>query len=605
MSSSTSSKTKISQNAKVEVDGFIVNVLIAIGAVIAACVVLQTIFWEARNLFAVPWYDDMFDHTRMHHAMVSFREFMSYMISPHNEHRIFTTRVISFLDERFLSGREYGQVLVTHLLQVGAALITWLAFIKSGIFEGRYLRIALLPTILLFFVNPNFLYTLIIPFQLQFGFMACICVTAAFVVSQASTIEKPTVRDKAKLVCALLALAIVATFTLGNSPVVLLASAATAVVLRWKRSISAILIVLAVAHVAIMLAITPATGSRTHDPILILKFSLMYLGGAFTRVDPWPGNFLTWSDSPYVAAICGVFVFATAACFAIARFLRPGLGGRLATFGFMLLTIVIITSLAGGLARAQFGILEALNKKYASFSALSWIGACAVLSGVAFNTQGPRRRFIPASIATALVLVLAFTLHGANREERLWAKARNATWEAALAGFVQVNDRDELHMLDDRESEVPEYMHYASARNISVFSYFPFRIGDDAGSFLAARKEISCKGEVESVSPISKNSPRYFDVAGSPAAIAGWAWMTDEHKPATTVIAVDGTNHIVGAARSTRRSARAEEWLAQTFDQNLGWYGYARPVSWQDVKFYALSSSGKQFCSLGTLGSRR
>lgn len=600
-----SSKTKISQNTKMGGGGFFVNVVIAIGAVIAACVVLQTIFWETKNLFAVPWYDDMFDHTRMHHSMVSLKAFMLYMISPHNEHRILTTRAISFLDEHFLSGREYGQVLATHLLQTGAALIAWFAFLKSVIFENRYLRLALLPTILLFFINPNFLYTLVIPFQLQFGFMACICVTAAFVVSQTSSIEQPTTRERIKLVCTLLALAIVATFTLGNSPVVLLASAATAVVLRWKRSVTATLILLALAHVAIMLAITPATGSRTHDPVLILKFSLMYLGGAFTRVDPWPSNFLTWSDSPYVAATCGAFVFATAVCFAIARFLRPGLGGRLATFGFMLLVVVIITSLAGGLARAQFGILEALNKKYASFSALSWIGTCAVLSGVAFNAHGPRRRFVPASMAIALVLVLALTLSGADREERLWAKARNTTWEAALAGFVQVNDRDELHLLDDREGEVPEYMSYAGARNIGVFSYFPFRIGDDAAAFLVARKETSCKGEVESASPIGANSPRYFDVEGSPAAIAGWAWMTDEHKPATTVIAVDGRNHIVGAARSTRRSPRAEEWLAQTFDQNLGWFGYARPVSWQGVRFYALSSTGSQFCSLGTIGSIR
>src|ERR1700738_81254 len=92
---------------------FAVTVLLAVGTVIAAGVVWTTFVWETRNLFAAPWFDDMFDHTRMHHAMTSFKEFMAYMISPHNEHRIFTSRLISFLDERFLSGREYGQVLAT------------------------------------------------------------------------------------------------------------------------------------------------------------------------------------------------------------------------------------------------------------------------------------------------------------------------------------------------------------------------------------------------------------------------------------------------------------------------------------------------------------
>jgi hypothetical protein len=76
-------------------------------------------------------------------------------------------------------------------------------------------------------------------------------------------------------------------------------------------------------------------------------------------------------------------------------------------------------------------------------------------------------------------------------------------------------------------------------------------------------------------------------------------------KPATTVIAVDSTNHIVGAARSTRKSGRAEEWIGQSFDQNLGWYGYARPMVWDGIKFYALTSSGKQFCPMGSLGSVR
>ncbi|KVK73915.1 hypothetical protein [Burkholderia ubonensis] len=584
---------------------FLTLALLAFGATFAALIVFQTVWWETKNLFAVPWYDDMFDHTRMHHAMTDIESFIAYLASPHNEHRIFTTRLISFLDERFLSGREYSQVLATNVLQALAAIISWVAFTRSGIFDSRLQKLALLPLMFVFFINPNFLYTLIVPFQLQFGFMTAICVGAALAVSSASAIEDPTRADHGRLFCVLLALAVAATFTLGNSPVVLLAAASTAVILRWKRPVTVALIVLAIVHVAIMLAITPANGARTHSLLLIIKFSLIYLGGTFTRVDPWPANFLTWSDSPYVAASIGAFIFATAITFAIARFVQPGLGGRLAVFGFVLLTVVIITSLAGGLARAQFGILEALNKKYASFASMAWLGTYAVLSGVLLDKASPFRRFMSESMVATFAVMIALTLTGAGREERLWEKARNSTWEAALAGFAQVNNRDAVHALDDRESEVPEYMRYAHARNLGVYSYFPFRMDDDASRFFATRQETSCRGEVEAVSPVSTDSPHYYDVPGSSASISGWAWMSDEHKPATTVIAVDSTNHIVGAARSTRKSERAEQWLSQTFNQNLGWFGYARTSTWDSIKFYALSSSGDQFCPLGPIGSVR
>ena len=599
-------QTAGARNRSLRAGHFVVNVLLAIGTVLAASVESHTLAWETNNLFAIPWYDDMFDHVRMHNAMGSFSRFMSYAVSPHNEHRIFTGRLVSFLDERFFTGREYGQVIATNVLQALATFISWVAFVRSGYFSNRYTRLSIFFIIAIFFFNPNFLYTLIIPFQLPFGIIACICVSAALIMSEASAQESLSHLDHIRLIGKLLLLATVATLTLGNAPIVLIAAAAAAVVLRWKPSISAAMITLALIHVAAMLAITPAASARSHDVVAIFKFALMYLGSPFIRLDPWPASFMTWRDSPFIAALCGGVVFVTAVVFAVARRMHPGLGGRLAIFGFVLLTVVIGTSLAAGLSRAQFGILEGANKKYASFAALGWLGVYAVFSGVLFQLRESHRRVVPASMVMALVILLAFTLSGSRREERLWEKARNKTWEAALASFVQINDSDELKLLDTSEPEVAEYIQYAGARGIGVFAYFPFRMGDDAAAFLSSRKETTCKGEVESISPIeSKQSARYFDVVGAPATISGWAWMAEEHKPATTVIAVDATNHIVGAARSIRRSARAEESLAQTFDQNLGWFGFGRTTQWQQVKFYALSNSGKLFCPLGPLGSVR
>ncbi|WP_321900112.1 hypothetical protein [Paraburkholderia heleia] len=596
-------KTEDSKKKTTGIDSLYIGVLLAICAVVAGYVVLSTLVWQSRNLIPVPWYDDMYDHVRMHNAMTDFRTFMAYMISPHNEHRIFTTRLVSLIDERFFTGREFGQVLTTNLLQILGGVVSWVVFLRSGLFENRYVRLSLLSLILLFFINPNFLYTLFVPFQLQFAVMTFICVVTAFVMSNASAKEGA---EPAKLIAALLALAFVGTFTLGNSPIVFIAAAATSIVLRWRRSTTVTLVVLAIIHTAIMLAITQTTGERSHSLLEILKFSLMYIGGPFIRADPWPGNFVTWGDSPHTATVCGIILFAGAVGFAIARLIRPGLGGRLAVFGFVLLVIVIGTSFAGGLARAQYGIVSgALTKKYASFAALAWLGFYAVVAGVLFQANKSRRQFVPASMLAAFAVMLSFTLLTLDREEQLWKKSRDTAWEAALVGFVQINDQGELRQMDVNEKEAAEYMEYAKQHNLGVFAYFPFRIGDDASVFFATRTETACRSEVQRVTAMTGQSTRYFDVVGAPAIISGWAWMTDERKPATTVIAVDSTNHIVGAARSTRKSGRAEEWIGQSFDQNLGWYGYARPMVWDGIKFYALTSSGKQFCPMGSLGSVR
>ncbi|EIF28183.1 hypothetical protein BCh11DRAFT_03565 [Burkholderia sp. Ch1-1] len=582
----------------------IVGFLLAVGAVLSLCVVWMTLAWETKNIFAVPMYDDMFDHQRMHHAFSGVKQFLAYMVSPHNEHRIFTTRVISFLDERFLSGREYGQVIATNVLQIAAAVVSWIAFLKSGITKNAYLKLALLGPLLLFFINPNFLYTLIYPFQLQHAFMACICIVGALVISDASANTDNL--GHRRLLAYLLLLALIATLTLGNAPVVLIAAAGTAIVLRWKPSLVALLLGLAIAHVILILLITPTTGTKSYNVIQILKFALMYWGSPFIRLDAWPASFVTWTASPYLAGLCGAVVLATTVAFAIARFIRPGLGGRLAVFGLVLLIVIVVTGLAAGLARAQFGILEAANKKYASFAGLGWLGVYAVASGVLFDASERRRRFEGATMVIALAIMLSFALSGLNHEMRLWEKARNRNWESALAGFMQINDRNEIRLLDENEIEAAQYMQFAREHNLGIFSYFPFRWGDSAPAFLAARSESSCRGGVETVGSIPNNqSEKIFDVPGTPVTISGWAWMTDDHSPARTVIAVDETNQIVGVATNTRTSAAAEEWLGQKFEQNLGWFGYARTTQWQSLRFYALSKSGESFCALGPVGNVR
>lgn len=565
-----------------------------------------TMIWQFRNLFAIPAYDDMFDHARMYRAMTGTKEFLLYLVSAHNEHRIFTTRILSYLDDRLFQGREYTQVAATNFLQICSALISWRIFIQNDRDSSPVYKAALFVAILLLFINPNLLYTLIYPFQVQHAIMAVLCVASASLVAKTSGIAEISTSDYRRVIALLLALALIATLTLGNAPVIFIAAAAMAVVLRWRLWVIATLSLLAVGHTVFILLTTVSTGVQSYNLLKILKFALIYWGGPFIRLEAWPAGYVTWPGSAYLAALCGAVVLVVGVGFAFARLCKPGLGGPTAAFGLMLLVIVIVTGLAAGHARAQFGLLEGASKKYASFAALGWLGVLAVVAGLLREHAKTRPWLMESMLLATLLVLLPFSISGSNHEFRIWQKWREQNWEAALAVFLQVNGGDQLHALDENSSDIREYVDVTQAHNAGIFSYFRFRWGDGATTVLASRKEISCRGEVETATPIAP--PQLVDVfsaKGTPLTITGWTWMDDDHAPAATIIAVDSAQRIVGVARTTRNSARAETWLDQKFDENLGWYGFARTTDSAPLKFYALSATGRTYCPLGTVGNAR
>lgn len=574
-------------------------------ATLATTVIVATLAWQTKHYFAMPFYDDIYDRLRLYRALPHITALMKYFISAHNEHRILTSRLFAFFDEFVFSGREYTQVIMTNGLQLCSAWVVYrLVFHpEMGKAWGVAEKFLALTTSALLFINPNFLYTLIIPFQLQHAIMAFLCVISAWLVSRAT----PSRTEKTRLaypVAWLLVLALIATFTLGNAPAILIGAAATAFVLRWEHRLVLLLTAMAVAHTAIVLATTTAVGTPTYNPFRILKFALIYWGAPFLRFDPWPSTYVTWWSSAYLAGAFGAIVLGTSMLFAFLRLTKPGFGGRTAVFGFMILMIVIVTGVAAAHSRGQFGILEAANKKYASFAALGWLGVLAVLSGIACHRLSFLRRPEIAVFALMLALLLPLTALGYARETRLWQKDIDRNWEASLAAFLQINDRGKLHDLYTEELGLGEYLGYIKPNNRGIFSRFRFRWGDDAKVFLSARQKTSCRSEVEAISPIATaDLTTLFHVAGEPVSISGWAWMDKNHQPPAMIIAVDSHDRIVGAGRVTRASARAEEWLGQKLDQNAGWFGFARLVEPPPVTFFALSRDGEGVCALGGFGN--
>ncbi|TWB56396.1 hypothetical protein [Nitrospirillum viridazoti] len=581
-------------------------------AALAGVLVVATLVWEYRHHFATPIYDDIHDKLRLHASLGEVHQLLSFLVSLHNEHRIFTTRIITIIDEFAFSGQELFQVATNNLLQGLAAIMVYrYAFAPTAGNEPPQApppghRLCLFALSVLLFINPNFLYTLVVPFQIQHTIMAVLLLLAAAIISRDLSPDK-RVRDLAPYWISLLVLAVLGTFTLGNAPIILLSAAAAAIVLRCRLEVIVASGALALVHVGIVLKTTPAASAAAGQSIVkITKFALLYWGSPLFRYDPWPGNFVTWSWPVYSAAILGALVFGVAVTFAVARFLKPGLGGRVALYGFVILAAIVATGLAAALSRAQYGVLEAGNKKYASFAILGWIGALAVLLGVLREQRWDYRRWEQAGATAILAAIVTLSGVAYGRETRIWQKMIDLNWEAGLAGFLKINDREHLHYIYWDDAGIREYFDYIERNNQGLYAHFPFRWGDDAQAFLASRREVICRGGVQSLDavPMAERA-LVFDAPGEPITVSGWAWMTEEHAPPAMVLVVDHQNRIIGAAIMSRTAPLAEDYMGQKFDENLGWRGFGRATDFSGFTFFAVSGDSKRFCNLGGPGAVR
>jgi hypothetical protein len=576
-----------------------VDVALGLSAFLLAA---MAVLWHVGHRFPMPFYDELSDRVRFYAAATDWRQFLSYLISLHNEHRVATTRIVMALDETLRHGQQALPVATMYILTAGMIALLYSSAAerpRSIAYPGNF---AIAGTLVLLLINTNHYFTFLVAFQLQHVIMALLVVLLALAAGQVP--DRPDWRAFFFFLTKLVFLALVGSFTLGSSPTLAIGAAAMAIVMRWRPLEVLVLAAVAVVHTAIILLTTARTGIATYDPLVLLKFLDLYLGSPFLRFDPWPAPVVTYWTSVRLGQAFGAIILLAGAGFALMRFVRPGLGGRLAVIGLTLVVVVMITGAAAGVSRAQFGLLEAGSKKYSSFTALAWVGV--VLTALAYvRDLYPGNAWLAGIPARVLLVVLVpLTVIGYQRETRIWEKQVDRIRESALAVFMHVNDRDRLNSLLFDHNRLGSYVADIETKNRSIFAKFPFRWGDDAGRAIGRRQKSSCRSQVERLDAIPPaDRTDIFEDAGVPMAALGWTWMLEENAVPQSVIAVDSRERIVGIAMPTRTSYWMEEWLGQKFTVSGQWFGYLRlPEGAGPATFFALSANGRSYCDLGKLG---
>ncbi len=573
---------------------------------LAVLMLSNIIRFNYENYLAIDYFDEIFDKLRYYRRDHSIVGFFTYLTLPHMEHIIAITRLIAVADDNLWEGRERLQTVLGYIFQLLSVILIYRTIVTEKNIINPINKIFIFFCIEVLFFNGNFLYNFTIPFQIEHFIMAFLAILSAKLFSDIAAVEKPTAKQRAIFVARMVGLAALATFNLGNAPVLLIATAAGAVIIRWPKGWTYLIIGLAVIHIWVILSITHSDhGFSDHNFFAIAKFALLYLGSAFIRLDdPWPASYATWWGSGYLGLSFGIILAAIAGGFAVMRRVRPGLGGRTALFGLILMIAVIVTAVAAGYSRAGgSGILEAANKKYASFAALAWAGALMILIGAVRAEKFPQAR--SAGIAIMLFLIVPLSWIGQDREIHIWAKATDGNWEAALAAFLSVNDEYFLQRLYQipYQSEIDVLVNrYLEPNDLGIFSYYPFRWGNDIKTYMERSDAAVCKGTIDMVQQVpAADIVKVFDAPGTIYRLQGWSWLEQARAPARDIIMIDDDSRIVGLGRTTRTSAIAEEWLGQKFDRNLGWFGFARTTKPGRVRLFGRSSGGDFLCPLGEI----
>ena len=579
-----------------------------LGLGLAALLIVALVFvWEGQHSYGIAAYDDIYDKLKLYrtsgNTLATFRQ----VFALHNEHRIATTRALMVADEWWDGGRETIPIIVSNALQCLGALLCSFAVLRrfSGRLPASGEALFLGGLISLMFVNPNLLETLDLPFQVQHAIMGFLAVLTAWQV--AASVDGPRGTRAAYLLLArLVALAVVASVTLGNAPVLLMAAFVAAVLFRWGWWVALALGVLAVVHAALTVATTPGVGAATRDLGAILDFTVVYLGSPFLRIMAWPAGAVTWAAPMLLAKVAGSVVLALPSAFALLQVFAPRRGRALAAFGFTLCAVVIVTGLAAGYARSQFGVEAASDKKYASFAALSWVG-CLVLA-IALARESPRlmRPFAAGVVLASYLVVLPASIVALDREEGIWGDFMNRNWLAATAVFAGVGDRYALQAIYSEPPLLLEYATDIETRGRGVFARYSFRMGDPLSAITARAVEVPCRSEVEGVDAVQGDDLAYpVKVQATPLKVRGWTWMTSLREPADAVVVVDAQDRVAGLAHAISVSPRAALWLSQLSVQQLGWAGYAVSDAVHDLRYFAISHDGKAFCVLGKQGDVR
>ncbi len=464
----------------------------------------------------------------------------------HNEHRIVLTRLLFWVDLKWLGGSGWLPVAVTFLCVGAAALLFWL-WLKDAAGEERLV----VPIVGLFLVGWLFLWAqnenLGSAFQTQFV-LAQLVPLAAFY-AQYRSIRAGDKGTSAFVAACVLGVAAVGTMANGVLTLPLMtAYALLAGQSKWKAGLLGALAVLSMGGYFYGYHVIAAHGSVMHSltrqPLDVVKYVAGYLGSPFYFVLGGPK--ISTPAMHGARKVLHLFVALVAAGAGLALVFASGwLGVRalrrrppdtleLGLLAFIAYIILTAVATAGG--RLIFGWGQAFSSRYATPALMAWAALLVLLSPsivALVHRHGTKPLWAFATLGVVMMPLQFYALvpHNEVRVER------NV---GALALELQVQDPDKIEPLYPIPDRALAIAKLAAPAHLSVFGVPPLRdLSEQMGKPFRMGKTGIAEGAIDSATDFG--DPRFVRVRG---------WMYD---PATgrapaTLAFVDTGGDLVGYA---------------------------------------------------------
>ncbi len=506
----------------------------------------------------------------------------SWLLSQHNEHRLFFPRLI-FIADWWLSG-ETNRVdyAANILIQAGFAVLIFQLSKGAGI-RGRVGRAWAAGMCLSLLLWAGQFENFVWGFQLQF-FGVVLAAAAAFTMLALGRATMATVAWT-------IVFETIAVYTLASGMLVPFLTIGLAVLLGRPRRI---VIVLAIA--AVLLLASYLWGYQTppyhSDPLDaprhvagIVAFMLVELGSPIAAAVPAVGSAARHAITAG-AGVFGAVAFGWLAWTTLRqrRTLPPQQLALVALAGFVVgMTVITATG------RLRFGLWAAVAGRYATPVLAFWI--CVVLLIAARAGRGGRTPAVVMALALPLPLLMAGS-EGANvRGAHDWLALRRAATPAVLAG---VADTDMLGLLHPDPQLPLQGIPILRAAKTSIFAD-PWAgwLGTPLAGHVTGTDDTLCQGSLNLIT-------RVADLPVPGWRVAGQAWARVGGAALERLLVVDTGGRVVGYGIGglNLRVLKIPSLLLLSQRRGAAWVGAFSGTAPDSVAAYALVGPGPTACKL-------
>lgn len=505
------------------------------------------VWGAARSHLPVPYWD-MWNGTLKFISKVQDGDFSAWW-GFHNEHRIFFSRVLFWVDYKFFKFNLWFLIAFNYVILIFIISVFYVFSIMINRYRGFSV---ILPNSFLFVFGFCFLWSqsqnFLWGFQSQFFLVQLLpllaLLMAAFSVTRSSSLL-------------LVASGFVGFLAIGTMANGILALPVLTVYLGFQRRKIITIVIFACVSIVTILVYMQGIGGHVQgegspgtltnflsNPVGSLKYTLMYIGS--------PLYFLF--ESEYISLLGGVFFSFLFALYSLSLLIRSKT--KASPFEWALIFYIgyiLVSGLVTAAGRISFGFGSSLASRYTTPAIMAWSALIILLWG-APSLKWLLRRPVVVSVARLTVVVFCvFTLVKQTKALDGRPQQINESMQGMMALSMDVSDPEVTRKLyPHRSSYFFNIVEDARSRRLSAFGHFPFdHMVGGMGKSVETSGNIQCLGEIHNFEKI--DDPNFYKLTG----VLAWA----EPQSLLTFIAEDQI--IVGFALTELDSNAGQAYSAE------------------------------------------